>query len=531
MHETLLQFADWLADRLDVEAVTVSGLPQSVLGDRPDSRPVVSRIREGPIAPGVRVVVVRGDTASRLDKALNALHRTAPRDPVTLLAIVSGRWLATPRELTQLLEEHGLPATFTGWLPPEDPEGAQTTLLAIIEAEGPPVEAPPRDFRVVAFMRTFNEEDIIADSIQHLLAQGCEVYLLDGWSTDRTVERARAWMGRGLLEIEQFPPEGPIPFHPQLALLRRVERLAEEIDADWFIHIDADELRMSPWTGISLREGLYRVEQRGFNCVDHTVIEFPPTRDAGDPSRTVADTLTHFTFSVDTSHFLQRKAWRKQPGRVQLAASAGHDVTFPGRRVYPFKFLLRHYPVRSQEHGERKLYLERRDRLNPFEVGRNWSTHYRMLSPTTQFVRDAGIGAPYDEMSFNERYLVERLSGIGAYRHHWDSAAAPALVLRQEQRTLPWSRAVLRAVPGRPPSLDPAAPHLGVVGIAWDSGDGSSAALFVDRSEGPEQLFAEGPSGHTEVSWIAPNVLYRFRLYSDVRRSALHAELELTWTS
>jgi hypothetical protein len=146
-------------------------------------------------------------------------------------------------------------------------------------------------------------------------------------------------------------------------------------------------------------------------------------------------------------------------------------------------------------------------------------------------MRDASGGEPYDEQHFNERYLVERLTGIGASRRRWGSAASPALILRQEARTLPWSRATLRAIPVQPPSLDPAARTLGVVVIDWDSGDGSPAALFVKRSEDPEQPFAAGVSGHSEASWITPDVPYRFRLFSDAHRSALHAELELMWSS
>jgi glycosyltransferase involved in cell wall biosynthesis len=478
----------------------------------------------------VRVVAVLGDADQSLHKVLKALRRTARRDPLTLLAVVSSPGLATPRDLAQLLDEHRLPATFTGWLPPDDPEGAQTTLLAIIEADGPQVVSPPPTFRVAAIMRTFNEEDIISESIEHLIAQGCEVYILDGWSTDRTVDRAKAWLGRGLVAIEQFPPEGPIPYFPILALLRRVERLAAEIETDWFIHVDADELRTSPWPGTTLREALFQVDQRGFNCIDHTVIEFPPTGVARDPARPVTDDLTRFVFSVDRSHFVQRKAWKKQPRRVQLAASAGHDVTFPGRRVYPFKFLLRHYPVRSQEHGERKLYRERRDRLNPFEAARNWSIHYRRLPPSTQFVLDPEVLEPYEETCFNERYLVERLSGIGAYRRRLGSAPAATPVLHWESRTLPWSRAVLRAVAVRPPNLDPAALDLGAVTIDWNTRDRSHAALFVARGQGQEQLFDQGPSGHSEAPWIEAGIPYRFRLFSDIHRAALHGELKLVWS-
>ena len=36
---------------------------------------------------------------------------------------------------------------------------------------------------------------------------------------------------------------------------------------------------------------------------------------------------------------------------------------FPGRKVFPIQFLLRHYPIRSQRHGETKVFTERKPRF------------------------------------------------------------------------------------------------------------------------------------------------------------------------
>ena len=40
--------------------------------------------------------------------------------------------------------------------------------------------------------------------------------------------------------------------------------------------------------------------------------------------------------------------------------SGGHQVQFRGRRICPVKFLSKHYPIRSQAHGERKVFEERK---------------------------------------------------------------------------------------------------------------------------------------------------------------------------
>ena len=67
------------------------------------------------------------------------------------------------------------------------------------------LSADADDFRVVAIISAFNEEDIIDPILAHLGGNGVETYLIDNRSTDDTVERARAWFGRGLIGIESFP--------------------------------------------------------------------------------------------------------------------------------------------------------------------------------------------------------------------------------------------------------------------------------------------------------------------------------------
>ena len=48
---------------------------------------------------------------------------------------------------------------------------------------------------------------------------------------------------------------------------------------------------------------------------------------------------------------VQIRCWKKAPD-VDLASSGGHEARFEGRRVFPLRFILRHYPIRGQAHGE-----------------------------------------------------------------------------------------------------------------------------------------------------------------------------------
>ena len=110
-------------------------------------------------------------------------------------------------------------------------------------------------FRVIAIIAAFNEGDIISPVISHLVENGIDAYLIDNHSTDDTVERAAGWLGKGLLHIERFPQSSADAAKFEwTAILRRKEELANTLQADWFIHHDADEIRESPWPNVTLKE-------------------------------------------------------------------------------------------------------------------------------------------------------------------------------------------------------------------------------------------------------------------------------------
>jgi Glycosyl transferase family 2 len=286
--------------------------------------------------------------------------------------------------------------------------------VCVVEPTPFEVLEAPTDFRVVAIVPTYNEADIIEHTLRYLLQDGTGVYVLDNWSTDGTFELAAAF-GKQLVGLERFPPGGPSTTYDLRRILRRVEQIAATLDADWVILHDADERRRGPWPSVGLRQALYMVERRGFTCVDHITLTFWPT--VGAPvyhgTTDVEDALTSFEFSDHPGHFHQRRAWKQTPGQqVDLASTAGHDVQFPGRRVCPYRFLLKHYPIRSQVHGERKVLAERRPRWNAAERAFGWHAQY---DGVVDFVRDPSQLIRFDPASFYADWLVERLSGVGIF--------------------------------------------------------------------------------------------------------------------
>lgn len=221
--------------------------------------------------------------------------------------------------------------------------------------------------RVVAILAAYNERRFIEPCLEHLHEHGVDGYLIDNCSTDNTVALAERRLDRGLIGIESFP-RGEGDVYDWRGLLRRKEELARELDADWFIHLDPDELRLPPSGGPTLREALATVDREGFNAVDFAEFTFVPSRE--DPDHDHPDfqrTLrTYYTFEGRRSPH-QLKAWKAHPEAT--LESGGHRVSFPEVKIYPQQFRMKHYLILSIPHAIEK-YVERR--YNPEEVESGW---------------------------------------------------------------------------------------------------------------------------------------------------------------
>ena len=273
------------------------------------------------------------------------------------------------------------------------------------------------NLRLLALLAVRDEADIIVPAVEHLIAQGAQVYVLDDGSTDGTAAALRPLLGRGLLHLERFPEESGIDpaaaaARPWECLLRRKEQLARELPADWFIHHDADEFRESPWDGLTLADACARVGRLGGNAIDFTVLNFPPL---DDNYRAGADLAAA---GLDR---LQIKCWKRQP-QVDLVSAGGHEARFPGRRVFPVRFLCRHYPLRGQGHAEKKIRA-RRERFAP-EHDRGWHRQYDALPAGGSVLRDPATLARYD---------AERVKADLFVRHRdWEQATAARAELERD---------------------------------------------------------------------------------------------------
>lgn len=323
----------------------------------------------------------------------------------------------------QLLTSNGVRVPFRGNAPNDGSDLGAGLLLTEPPGYGWSALRPPSEsFDVVAFVIVYNEEDILEAALSDLVDQGVSVYVIDNWSSDRSYEIAHSLRGRGVVGLERYPQGGPPKYFDLRSLLERIEVLAGELGADWYMKHDADEFRRSPWPDVSLRDGFYAVQCAGFNCVDFTVLNFEPVDDGFEAGMDPLGYFRYFDFGRKPGHFRQLKAWRNTGEPIEYASLGSHRIRFPGLRIFPYKFLLRHYPVRSQRHGERKVFAERQSRFLPEARKRGWHRHYDAIEAGHSFIRNSGDLREWDEVDFGRRYLVERLSGIGVERE--DAGAA-----------------------------------------------------------------------------------------------------------
>lgn len=204
---------------------------------------------------------------------------------------------------------------------------------------------PP--LRIVAVVVMRNEERLAARCLEHLISQGLSVHVVDNESVDRSAEIARGYLGRGVLAVETLRYPGYADFH---AIFTRIEQLNGELDADWIVRCDADEIMEAPAPFTSLAEGIAAADGAGYTVVDFDEFVFPPTAEHPEPAGDdyVAE-RRHYYFFRKGKHRLQR-AWKRRLEGVSLLWSGGHRLERHAD-VFPTAFVMRHYIALGRRHA------------------------------------------------------------------------------------------------------------------------------------------------------------------------------------
>jgi glycosyltransferase involved in cell wall biosynthesis len=243
--------------------------------------------------------------------------------------------------------------------------------------------------RALAIICAFNEADIIGWTVRHLIQQGLAVHVIDTASTDDTCKIAR----KAGAAVEHYPVVGgKVSWR---ALLQRVEQLANDPGSPhhWYMHCDADEIRRSPlkknnWTLETLLDTFDWMDKDGYNAAEFEVRTFRPTDNGYDGSQDPEQYFTEWTRDTMNERIGQVKAWKYDMRGVMLAWSGGHRIKYKydgiDVKVHPVKLISNHYPIRSQQHGERKVFAERRGRWSDPE--KDWHIQYQGIKQGDSFL-------------------------------------------------------------------------------------------------------------------------------------------------
>jgi len=319
-------------------------------------------------------------------------------------------------EFFRTLVQAGFPqAMLFGYISTGEIPEIKNSVLAIAGQEAEPIVVK-NDFRVAAVINVFNELDIIETSVRHLVNQGVEVHIVDNWSDDGSFELCQHLLGQNqIVNLIRFPAKKTEAYE-WAKQLQHTADYAAKTNANWIIHYDADELRDSPWQNLRLADAIKFIDTLGYTAIDFTVLDFRFT-DRNNAETFSAKKYNFFEFGKHQSCFRQIKAWKNWHQSVELVESGGHEATFEGQRVYPLKFLTRHYSLRNKKQATKKIFSERIPRIQKEKKDRGWHVHFDHYQHLHEIAPwKSSELTPFNTFTFPHEFLIERLSGIGVQK-------------------------------------------------------------------------------------------------------------------
>jgi len=204
--------------------------------------------------------------------------------------------------------------------------------------------------QVFGVSRILNEADLIEPFIRHHAALLDGHIVLDGGSTDGTVEILRELRGEGL-NLQVYQSSSPI--FVETILNTGLYRLAVGAGADWVMFLDADELLAV--RGAARAEAVLQLVPAAVPCLRLPLFRYAvPPPDAAHP-------FMRLTHRDPEPHMPKIAARRLDPARISIYA--GNHGAFvdgqPDPGLSQDRLLLAHLPDRSPLQSARKAILGR----------------------------------------------------------------------------------------------------------------------------------------------------------------------------
>jgi len=225
--------------------------------------------------------------------------------------------------------------------------------------------------KIIGMIPVYNDEDIIEEIIHHYISEGLDLVILDNGSTDDTFEICKKYVGKGVLQVHQYKTQTYV--YEWDTLLRILYHMALVHSPNWVIRSDSDEFLESGISNLTLKEAIEKVDSEGFNLIQFDRFDFFMTNNDNENEKSIRKKMPYYTYHGD---FLYR-AWKYYPGIYRSHLGVGHYPIFSDNlkyKIYPKKFVMRHYPYRSQEQA--KIKIEGRTRgFDPKNTKTGLNTH------------------------------------------------------------------------------------------------------------------------------------------------------------
>jgi len=227
--------------------------------------------------------------------------------------------------------------------------------------------------KLVGMLEVYNDDDIIEELLNFYISQGFDLVVLDNGSTDKTYEICQRFQNKGIVRLSRYPSKN----WDYIRDLQVLYDMALMESPDWVIRIDSDEFFESGIENETLKEAISKVDSQGFNLIQSNWFQFYLTDNDND-SKSVRKRMRYYSW---TSDYLYR-AWKVYPG-ILVEAGGSHYPVFPNflkYKIYPKKFVMRHYQFRSVKQAKKKLA----DRLQ--KIGDNaesilgWHNRYKIFN-------------------------------------------------------------------------------------------------------------------------------------------------------
>ncbi|WP_457640687.1 glycosyltransferase [Persephonella sp.] len=315
-------------------------------------------------------------------------------------------------ELEKLLRQFKFNRFLSGYTVNNNVDLEKKTILIISGYLAFPRKLRKDNFRVLAFVPVYNEEDVIESTLAYLCEHNIDVLVIDNWSSDSSVKVVKDLQKKYKNIFFKRFPKRRSRYYLWKDILRYIEKIAlRENQYDWFIKNDADEMFLSPWEGIDLFSSIQIVDAFGYDAIDATVVNYQYLENKTLRKFDVVNLdKKFFSFGLLPGYFQQINMWKRNASLV-LADTGGHKAVKQGW-IFPLKFLKLHYPLRSVEHAKRKIFHDRLPRFKREKNLYNWHIQYDNIDSAVPNLKSTYYSFKIDR-TFFEKYLVERLSGIG----------------------------------------------------------------------------------------------------------------------